>query len=131
MKAELLSADNYDEYSSWHFERNQIPVATDIIPATTYFIRDEDGVGVCAGSVYISEGNEIGWISWVVTNPKYDILKRRKAMAYLVKSIEELAKERGCGMLFTSTQNPALGRLYTKAGFLTGDERATHYFRRI
>lgn len=130
MKVEFLTASNYDEYRSWHMDRAQVPVASDLIPATTYLIRDEAGCGVCAGSIYISEGKEIGWLAWTVTNPRYDMMKRRKAVSVLIEALTNLARDKGCKMVFTSTENHALGRLFTKAGFTSGDDEAIHYMKR-
>lgn len=131
MQVEQLTADNWDEYASWWHERSFVPPAADIIPATSFLVRDESGEGVCAGSVYIAENKEIGFISWTITNPSCGIIKRAKALKTLVQAITNLCKEKGCPMVLTSTESSGLKKMYDRFGFLLGDTKASHYMKRL
>ncbi len=118
-----LTEEDAPLIESWYKARGQHcpPLAT--FSATSAMVLDKNRTPVCAIGTLITEGNEVAWVVWSVTNPDYAIIPRAKALKSLFKGFMKLASKRKCKLLWGNTESTSIGRLYKKLGFEEAHEK--------
>ena len=124
----------YDEsdhamISEW-WKSHSFPVLSkETLPKTGIIIEHGEDP-VAAGFVYLSDST-VGWVEWIVSNPKANPLVRARAIPILIEELCLAAREKGCKMVITALEHPKLIDRLLKSGYVQGDVGMTHLIRRF
>ena len=90
-------------------------IERDILPSDEQcFIIECDGIPVFCGFLFVEKTAPIGYLTWIISNPKYRQKNRRKLLESLIKNIEKYAKSIGIKFLFTVCGNKHLENVHKK-----------------
>ena len=109
-------------------EGNKFPnLHLSILPENVYVYSDE---GIYTHCVFVYETNSaICWLSFPVANPFID--KGRGRLSDLFLKVENLMKDRGYSIMFTTSSTPKVKGVLNSLGYLMGDENVNHYFKTV
>ena len=98
-------------WDGWEWEE---PVPEMALPPTG--VIEE---GLAAGFVYLTN-SQVGWITWIVTNPQASTRDRIPAIKDVVRELKKVAENNGVTILHSSlpTHQMGLVRLLEDEGFL-------------
>ena len=88
------------------------------------------GKPVCAGFLYNTD-SKICVFEFVVSNPKATKKDRIIALNQLIKSVQDIAKQRKYSLIYTSINIEAYIRKLKDAGFVEIDRNQTHMFYEV
>lgn len=96
---------DYGLLQEWWGRRGLTAPSKIILEGGHGFCMTVEGVDVVAAFIYLSDKGLIGIVEWALANPQVkDATMKKEAMERLYDFMEKFAKERGCLVLFTSTQ---------------------------
>jgi hypothetical protein len=103
------------------------PVSPELLPPTGFIVD-----GLAAGFVYMCDA-PLAWLAWLCVNKHSDKIAKEKwqALDAVIEALANVAKDRGCKLLFAETNNFVLGGRYTQHDFQAGDRGSSQYFRRL
>jgi len=81
--------------------------------------------GLCAGWLYKTD-SRIGWLEWVVSNPKASAREVYDGMVMMFDLLKEESKRRGDAAIFSALKSRGLIRFYKNQGFEESDSGMTH-----
>lgn len=114
MISRLWNLDSdYDTLVSWWKDWNFGVVPLEVLPSLGIIIEDE-GIPICAAGLYTSVDTKFSFMEWLVKDKNAPLLKSHKAVKLCIDEISELAKNKGCTLMFTVTSDDALMKRYTK-----------------
>ena len=119
-----LEAD-YDTVAPWWPAHGWAAVPRNILPRLGVMIEIA-GRPAAAAWLYMDNSIGVGMMEWAVTNPANTPRESLKACTMLVDCIRDCAAQNDYGVVLTSAKQPALIRLYEKAGFQKTDEGMAH-----
>jgi hypothetical protein len=132
MKTRLYKPSDYRTFTEWWTSRSLTPVHEALIPKTTVVVEsDFTSEPLAIACMYVAEGKEIADIAWVAGNPLCDIITRREAVKEALTGLEQIARDKGCLMLFTETGHKVIMSIYKELGFGEGDVGAKHFFKKV
>ena len=92
-------------------------------------VEDENKNRICAGGLYMNiNEHKFGFMEWVVVDPKAKPKLAHKSIKLLIDSLIKLAKDKGCVLLYTVTENPGLHKRYVKYHGLSQGENNARTF---
>ena len=107
-----LSKD-YLTLSEWCKERKwESDIPKEMLPPQGIIIEDEKPI--CASGLYLNEKVKFGYMYGIFSNPKISKIKLFRAMKLCVNEIKQLAKNNGIKIIYTTTSEKVLQRLYEK-----------------
>ena len=106
---------DYDILVKWWNQHDfDLPVPKDVLPPLGIMI-EENNVSICAAGLYEDyKRTKFGYMFGIFTNPKINKIKLYKAMTKCLQEIQKLAKEKKLGLVYTTTGEDVLFRLYEK-----------------
>lgn len=109
----------YDRLSLWWTKRG-IPAPPKIVLSGAYgFCAQTSGIDVAVGWVLVSEIKVVAISEFVTSNPAIVGGNVSRALEALYQHLEEFSKEKGCPVLFTSTEvDGSISRFLAKRGWL-------------
>lgn len=91
--------------------------------------QDGEKEPIVAGWIYMASTNAMAMLEWIVSNPAAQPITIARAISVLLEVVSDECKARGCAVVFSAIKQPALGRIFQKAGFQKQDEGMTHFTR--
>ena len=104
---------DYSVICQWCKEFNwDLPVPKDVLPPNGIVITDNDPI--CIAFLYKDQYSKFGFMYGIFSNPKISKIKLFRAMKLCVNEIKQLAKNNGIKIIYTTTSEKVLQRLYEK-----------------
>lgn len=91
----------------------------------TGVVTSVDGEPAAMGWFYKSDST-LGYMEWIVANPKIRREKRTAALNLLIEELLKRAKEAGFTLIFMSVHNESLKNRLEKQGFQATDKNMTN-----
>ena len=106
---------DYHILSHWCKERNwDTPMPKEVLPVRGIIIEDDIEQVICAAGLYIDKESKFGYMYGIFYNRKVGKIKLFKAMKMCVKEIKKEAENNKLRLVYTTTGESALDKLYTK-----------------
>lgn len=105
----------------------------DILPndGTGGFMVFYGAIPICAGFAYVTN-SKIGWVEWVVSNPKYkDKAIRKEALTMLVSSLTTTLRQSGFEWSYSIAKNDNLISIYESLGYVKGSTKFTELIKKL
>ena len=103
-----IEPSDYNELQSWLDYHKQVDVDLSCLPTTGWI---EPGI---AAYFYTMTNSKIMWVDTFITNPRAELIKRRRVARAFAHMIYQTAKELQIKRLFFLTRNKAVERVYAK-----------------
>ena len=119
---------DYDTLVEWwdHYDFGRVP--KEALPRTGMLVEDENKNRICAGGLYID--HKFAFMEWVIVDPKAKPKLAHSSIKLLIDSLVKLAKDKGCILLYTVTENPGLHKRYVKYhGFSQGENKTRSFMK--
>lgn len=121
MKVRLYNAEDYPVIAEWWKFFKWVPVKQEALSTVGIVVEAEDEP-ICAAWVYTTNSS-LGWLEWVVVNPKATKAIRGVALDFLIDTAKQTALALGVKQLFMTTRGEAFLRRLTRHGFKVTDDR--------
>ena len=114
MKYRFWNLDkDYTILEGWCKERNwESNIPKEMLPPQGIIVEDEDTI--CALGLYLNEQVKFGYMYGIFSNPKIGKMKLYRAMKLCVDEIKKQAIKNKLGLVYTTTGESPLNKLYTK-----------------
>ena len=107
-----LSKD-YSTLRDWCKERKwDSPFPKEVLPSLGVIIEDDSII--CAAGLYIDKQSKFGYMYGIFSRPRTGKIKLFKAMKMCVEGIKKEAENNGLSLVYTTTGESSLDKLYTK-----------------
>ena len=118
---------DYDTLVDWweQYDFGQVP--KECLPPIGVMVTHNDKP-ICAGGLYIGIGTKFAFMEWIVADPKAPPKLTHKCIKLLIDKLISNAKEEGCLLLYTVTENPGLHKRYVKYHGLSQGEKGAKTF---
>jgi len=123
-----LSSD-YDILFKWWRAHGSFPPKPEHL-SPNGIVVEVDGIPVAAGFLYRTD-SKICVFEFVVSDPEASKVNRHNALKTLIKIIQEVAKDLGYTLIYTSINIEAYIRKLKDAGFIEADRNQVHMFYKI
>mgnify|MGYP003141697399 FL=1 len=90
------------------------------------FMIEKNNISIAAAFLFIDKHAPMGYLTYMVSNPKYKEKDRRSIIEQLIVNIEKEAKSQGVRFLFTVCGNIHTENIHSKLGW-TIDKTAPAY----
>ena len=102
-------------------------IERDILPHDDYcFIVEKNNISVASVFLYVDKNAPVGYLTYMVSNPKYKEKDRRSIMEKLILNVEKEMKNQGIKFMFTVCGNIHMENIHNKLGW-TVDKTAPAY----
>jgi hypothetical protein len=85
---------------------------------------------ICAAWLYCTD-SLYGVINWIITNNTKDGKIKRKAISFLLKKLEERAKELGIKLIYIPMETNSLKRVLEKESYVKTSDNISEFFKQI
>jgi hypothetical protein len=126
---EFKASEHYKIMSRWYESRN-FPMVPDYLLPKTGLVVSHDGVYVCMGQLYRTDGS-IATISHLVSSPVASGDERHCALDILLAKLIHIAKAEGFRMVTFATNLEKLSPRFEALGFVKSDENVTHFCKEL
>ena len=93
-------------------------IEREILPHNDYcYIIEKNNTPIAAAFLYVDKNAPMGYLTFLVSNPKYKEKDRRFIIEQLVISIEEEAKSQGIKFMFTVCESIHTQNIHNKLGW--------------
>ena len=107
-----LSKD-YSTLRDWCKERKwDSPFPKEVLPSLGVIIEDDSII--CAAGLYIDKQSKFGYMYGIFSRPRTGKIKLFKAMKMCVEGIKKEAENNKLSLVYTTTGESSLDKLYTK-----------------
>jgi len=107
-----LSKD-YSTLSEWCKKRKwDSPFPKEVLPSLGIIVEDDDII--CAAGLYIDKQSNFGYMYGIFSCPGIGKIKLFKAMKMCVENIKKEAENNKLSLVYTTTGESSLDKLYTK-----------------
>tara|TARA_R100001244_G_scaffold131755_1_gene105671 strand:+ start:652 stop:1080 length:429 start_codon:yes stop_codon:yes gene_type:complete len=107
-----LSKD-YSTLRDWCKERKwDSPFPKEVLPSLGVIIEDDSII--CAAGLYIDKKSKFGYMYGIFSRPRTGKIKLFKAMKMCVEGIKKEAENNELSLVYTTTGESSLDKLYTK-----------------
>lgn len=127
MNVRRFQPEDHAEICEWWKHYDWQPVQIELLP-NIGFVIEHDGVNIVAGWLYQTD-SKIGWIEWIISNPKAPHREKTVAIDLLLKAIIDAAHIVGMKAIFGSLKHKGLMRKYEGFGFLKTDTDVSHFIK--
>lgn len=117
---------DYDTIVSWCKKRDFPPIPKDMVDGLGLIIDD---FAVCWLNLMV--GSPFAFLSFPVTNPDADKIKRKEALKLIFDHCHKIAKNYNYTYMFTTSNTPPVVDLLAEFGYTEGDKNVTQYFVRL
>lgn len=115
----------------WWLERGAEVPFKEFFPKTGFIISGDNGVRICAGFLFKTDGN-IAIINHIVSNPlPMEKKVRDQAMDLIIEALVSEAMSCDFKLVTAASNVEKLNERYEKHGFIKSDTNETHFGRRI
>lgn len=134
MKCRYWDLDyDYDMITSWlkEYEYNSLPPKNIL---SNYGVIIEDDEAICAAALYIDTGEKksgFAYMYGIFANPIISKIKLYKAMIMCLDEIKALAKQNGIELIYTTTGEDALCKLYERKDMTLVENNLSAYVMEI
>ena len=90
------------------------------------FVIEKDNIPIASAFLFVDKHSPMGYLTYMVSNPKYKEKDRRSIIEQLVINIEKEAKSQGVKFIFTVCGNAHTENIHSKLGW-TIDKTAPAY----
>ena len=90
------------------------------------FVIEKNNIPIASAFLFIDKHSPMGYLTYMVSNPKYKEKDRRSIIEQLVINIEKEAKSQGVKFIFTVCGNAHTENIHSKLGW-TIDKTAPAY----
>ncbi len=112
-------------WSDWGFPA---PPPKESIPETSYIAFDGD-TPVCFCSLYFTNSS-MAWLTWLLSNKEYRKKPhRRYIMNAMIDSVSHFARQQGCSLVYTVSNNRFAVEAFEIAGFKKASSNATELIK--
>jgi hypothetical protein len=109
----------YERLSHWWAKRGLPPPPKLVLSGAYGFCAQASGIDVAVGWVLVSDIKTVAISEFVTSNPAINGGNVVRALEALYEHLETFSKEKGCPVLFTSTEvDGSIGRFLEKRGWL-------------
>src|SRR5690606_4797488 len=126
MRVRPYSPDDYATVAAFWPSHGWAAVPAVLLPPEGYVAEDETGQVIAAGWLYLAEQTPLGMMEYLVTRPGLAPQRAVRALQAIVAAIVTCAREFKVIALLATCRQPALVRLYQRAGFTPSDTGMTH-----
>ena len=104
---------DYPFISEWCKQRDwDSSIPQEILPAVGVIVVDQDPI--CAAGLFVDKTSKLGFMWGIFSNPKTGKIKLFKAMKMCVEGIKKEAENNELSLVYTTTGESSLDKLYTK-----------------
>lgn len=97
-----------------------------MLPRRGLLVESPEGVSQAFGWLYRDNSVPVVMLEWIVTNPANTPKQSLGAVLKLIEAAKATAAAEGCRVMLTSVRQPALERVYERAGFVVLERGLTH-----
>ena len=120
LKTRALQESDWETLVNWwnSWEEWGVYPSQEMLPlnGTGGLIVEDNGVPIVAGFLYLTN-SKIAWLEWIISDKNYTGLKKKEAIELLIKSLEDVAKSTGAGMIFSVAKNKSLLKIHGSMGY--------------
>lgn len=120
---------DYPEVCEWWEKRGHRYVEKELLSGIGIMIEDDE-FKYCVGWLYTGD-SAFSKFTWVVTNPKSPLKKRKEALVLLAKRALGVAAELGCRAVVASFSSDNLAKIFEENGFSGVERNAINLFARV
>jgi len=128
LKVRELKESDWDTLVNWwlSWEEWKIHPTKEMLPMNGIggLIVECDNAPIVAGFLYLTN-SKVAWMEWIISDKNYREKNKKEAVALLISSLEQVAKNTGAGVILSVTQNKSLLNIHEELGF-TVDKNPSH-----
>ena len=107
-------------------------IEREILPHNDYcYIIEKNNTPIAAAFLYVDKNAPMGYLTFLVSNPKYKEKDRRFIIEQLVINIEEEAKSQGIKFMFTVCESIHTQNIHNKLGWTISKAPSYETFKYI
>lgn len=118
-----LKENDYKELSKWWADWRFPPPPKETLPdnGTSGIMISKGQINICAGFLY-KTNSTIAFCEYTVSNFKYKEKDRKEALRFLYETLEDIAKNEGYMLLFSTVKNQNLINDLKEFGWVEGSD---------
>lgn len=124
----IKTEDFYNTMKYWWDGHKFNHVTPSMLPETTFVCLNDEGIPVYSTCFYNTDSN-LCWLGWQISNPYVTKESKEGCFDFLIKGIEDYAKEVGYQIVFTTSKTPRVEETLLSRGFNQGDLNVNHYIK--
>lgn len=113
----------------WEGKKGFKPIDPQLLSSNGIIIEDKTDL-LCAGWIYRTD-SLYGVINWIITNNSQDGFRKRKALNFLLKKLEERAKQLGIALIYIPMETKSIKNLLNKEGWINTSNGISEFFKQI
>lgn len=127
LKVRLTQKEDYTELCEWWKWHRFTTPSLDLLDNLRFGLMVSiKNINICAGFIYFTNAKAYALMEYIVSSHKVKDKKiRQEAIQFLIYSLQEMAKQNGVQVLFSSLRNPHLIKHYEECGFIKGSKNTT------
>ena len=122
---------DFPKLAQWWVSRTSVEISPRTLSETGFVASDDVFGDICAIFLYPIQGSEVCWIGWPISDPESPSELRDEALDAMLTVTHEEAKNRGYGVILTTTGIPAVGSRLEKHGYNIGDTGIAQYWKEL
>jgi len=130
MNVRIINKDDYSIIAKWWEHYDWKPVHPYLLSNSGFLVSDDNKNGIVAGW-YVKTNGLTALVEWIIKNPSSKPQKFIKALSFLCKTIEEIAKKDGYKMIITFLENDKLKKFMIRRNYVQGDIGLTTYVKSL
>jgi len=95
------------------------------------YIIEKNNIPVASGFLYVDKNAPIGYLTFIVSNPKYKEKDRRVIIEQLIMNTEKEAKSQGVKFMFTVCESIHMKNIHNKLGWTISKAPSYETFKYI
>jgi hypothetical protein len=120
LQARALQESDWETLVNWwnSWEEWGVYPSQEMLPlnGTGGLMIEDNGIPIVAGFLYLTN-SKIAWLEWIISDKKYTKPNKKEAIELLIKSLEDVAKSTGAGMIFSVAKNKSLLKIHGGLGY--------------
>jgi hypothetical protein len=134
LNVQPLKVTDYDAVLvDWWNDWRWTPPSKDFLPenGTGGYMVYDGKIPICAGFMYTTNSTAV-WCDWIISNIHYkDRANRKKALALLVQTITEQARNLNKKYVYALIKNKPLIDVYKKVGYEEASSYSTEMIKKL
>tara|TARA_R110002012_G_scaffold277415_1_gene464638 strand:- start:199 stop:615 length:417 start_codon:yes stop_codon:yes gene_type:complete len=116
---------------SWWWGKEKA-IERKILPHNNYcYIIEKNNIPIASAFLYVGKNAPIGYLTFLISNPKYKEKDRRLIIEQLIISIEKEAKSQGIEFMFTVCESTHTQNIHNKLGWTISKAPSYETFKYI
>lgn len=119
------------EWWNWWWGKKK-GIEREVLPHNDYcYIIEKNNTPIASGFLYIDKNAPMGYLTFIVSNPKYKEKDRRFIIERLIINIEKEAKSQGIKFMFTVCESIHMQNIHNKLGWTISKAPSYETFKYI